>query len=73
VSHTEQRSEKLADRWLRSVFSDTSSGQTTKIWGEFDRTGFTAAEASLTRYGRAFFSKRKVLQIKEQEITLVFF
>ncbi|KAJ7812565.1 hypothetical protein B0H14DRAFT_3478733 [Mycena olivaceomarginata] len=40
---------------LRSVFSDTSSGQTSKVWGEFDRAGFTAAEVSLTRYGRAFF------------------
>ncbi|KAJ7922764.1 hypothetical protein B0H13DRAFT_1865601 [Mycena leptocephala] len=42
---------------LRSVFSDTSVGQTTKMWGEFDRAAFTAAEVSLTRYGRAFFTK----------------
>ncbi|KAJ7248271.1 hypothetical protein B0H12DRAFT_1072714 [Mycena haematopus] len=42
---------------LRSVFSDTSGGQTAKIWGEFDRAAFTAAEVSLTRYGRAFFTK----------------
>ncbi|KAJ7181655.1 hypothetical protein C8R43DRAFT_941468 [Mycena crocata] len=41
---------------LRSIFSDTASGRTNKIWGEFDRTAFTEAEASLTRYGRAFFS-----------------
>ncbi|KAJ7186596.1 hypothetical protein C8R46DRAFT_1206600 [Mycena filopes] len=42
---------------LRSIFSDTSAGQTSKMWGEFDRTGFTAAEASITRYGRSFFTK----------------
>ncbi|KAJ7073547.1 hypothetical protein B0H15DRAFT_957080 [Mycena belliarum] len=42
---------------LRSVFSDTARGQTTKMWGEFDRPGFTAAEASITRYGRAFFTR----------------
>ncbi|KAJ7496058.1 hypothetical protein B0H11DRAFT_1910322 [Mycena galericulata] len=39
---------------LRSVFSDTSGGATSKIWGQFDRAGFTAAEASLTRYGHLF-------------------
>ncbi|KAF8200625.1 hypothetical protein K438DRAFT_1758827 [Mycena galopus ATCC 62051] len=42
---------------LRSVFSDTSGGQTSKIWGEFDWAAFTAAEVSLTRYERAFFTK----------------
>ncbi|KAJ7096448.1 hypothetical protein C8R44DRAFT_748894 [Mycena epipterygia] len=28
-----------------------------KIWGQFDHAGFTAAEASLTRYSCTFFSK----------------
>ncbi|KAJ7439841.1 hypothetical protein FB451DRAFT_1191917 [Mycena latifolia] len=41
---------------LRTILSDTSEGQTSKMWGKFDRAGFTAAEASLTRYGRAFFT-----------------
>jgi hypothetical protein len=43
------------------VFSDTSQGQTSKIWGEFDNAAFTAAEVSLTRYGRAFFSTLQTL------------
>ncbi|KAJ7211680.1 hypothetical protein GGX14DRAFT_564910 [Mycena pura] len=43
---------------VRSVFSDTSTGKTSKMWPEFDRSGFTAAEASLSRYGRALFSKQ---------------
>ncbi|KAJ7173831.1 hypothetical protein C8R46DRAFT_1215745 [Mycena filopes] len=42
---------------LRSIFSDTRGGQTSKMWGEFDRSEFTAAEASITRYGRAFFAR----------------
>ncbi|KAJ7180065.1 hypothetical protein C8R43DRAFT_1117413 [Mycena crocata] len=41
---------------LRSIFSDTTSGHTNRIWGEFDRTAFTEAEKSLTRYGKPFFS-----------------
>ncbi|KAJ7433755.1 hypothetical protein B0H11DRAFT_2259129 [Mycena galericulata] len=44
---------------LRTVFSETSGGATSKIWGEFDRAGFTEAEKSLTRYGRAFFTKEE--------------
>ncbi|KAJ7794669.1 hypothetical protein B0H13DRAFT_2393319 [Mycena leptocephala] len=42
---------------LRSVFSDTSKRATTKTWPKFDRKGFTAMEASVTRYGRALFTK----------------
>ncbi|KAJ6514721.1 hypothetical protein DFH09DRAFT_1332850 [Mycena vulgaris] len=42
---------------LPSVFSDTSQGGTTKMWGQFDRTGFMAAETSLTRYGQVFFTR----------------
>ncbi|KAJ7181399.1 hypothetical protein C8R43DRAFT_941243 [Mycena crocata] len=44
---------------LRSVFSDTTPGQISKVWGQFERDAFTAAEASLTRYGRRFFSKEE--------------
>ncbi|KAJ7078701.1 hypothetical protein B0H15DRAFT_804724 [Mycena belliarum] len=44
---------------LRSVFSDTAEGQISKMWGEFDRNAFTAAEASMTRYGRAFFTREE--------------
>ncbi|KAJ7198725.1 hypothetical protein GGX14DRAFT_401743 [Mycena pura] len=43
---------------VRSIFSDTSTGEISKMWPEFDRSGFTAAEASLARYGRALFSKQ---------------
>ncbi|KAF7372681.1 hypothetical protein MVEN_00131400 [Mycena venus] len=42
---------------LRSVFSDTSAGATAKIWPQFDHAGFSAAEASIVRWGRAFFTK----------------
>ncbi|KAF7375582.1 hypothetical protein MSAN_00446600 [Mycena sanguinolenta] len=42
---------------LRSVFSDTASGATSKTWPQFDHAGFTAMEKSITRYGRAFFTK----------------
>ncbi|KAJ7795990.1 hypothetical protein B0H14DRAFT_2620397 [Mycena olivaceomarginata] len=42
---------------LCSVFSDTSHGQMSKIWGEFDNTAFTAAKVSLTHYRRAFFTR----------------
>ncbi|KAJ7225297.1 hypothetical protein GGX14DRAFT_386214 [Mycena pura] len=40
---------------VRSIFSDTSMGEISKMWPEFDHSGFTAAEASLSRYGRALF------------------
>ncbi|KAK6977464.1 hypothetical protein R3P38DRAFT_2581825 [Favolaschia claudopus] len=42
---------------LRTIFSDTSSCQTSKTWAEFDHSGFSAMEKSITRYGRALFSK----------------
>ncbi|KAJ6479768.1 hypothetical protein C8R45DRAFT_1101212 [Mycena sanguinolenta] len=42
---------------LRSVFSDTSNGATKRTWPEFDHKGFSAMEESITRYGRAFFTK----------------
>ncbi|KAJ6461988.1 hypothetical protein C8R47DRAFT_1225622 [Mycena vitilis] len=41
---------------LRSVFSDTSAGATTRTWPQYDRRGFTAMEESITRFGRAFFT-----------------
>ncbi|KAK7048773.1 hypothetical protein R3P38DRAFT_3175027 [Favolaschia claudopus] len=42
---------------LRTVFSDTSNLQTSRTWAQFDHKGFTAMENSITRYGRAAFSK----------------
>ncbi|KAJ7715477.1 hypothetical protein B0H16DRAFT_1741919 [Mycena metata] len=42
---------------LRTVFSDTSFGQTSKTWSQYDHRGFTAMEESITRYGNAFFTK----------------
>ncbi|KAF8194442.1 hypothetical protein K438DRAFT_1969057 [Mycena galopus ATCC 62051] len=42
---------------LRSMFSDTALGATAKTWPQFDHAGFTAMEKSITRYGRAFFTK----------------
>ncbi|KAJ7149511.1 hypothetical protein C8R43DRAFT_1128504 [Mycena crocata] len=42
---------------LRTVFSDTANGATTKTWAEFDRREFSAMEKSITRYGRAFYTK----------------
>ncbi|KAJ7756676.1 hypothetical protein B0H16DRAFT_1721741 [Mycena metata] len=42
---------------LRSVFSDTAGGLTSKTWAQLDHTGFTAMEKSITRYGCGFFSK----------------
>ncbi|KAJ7895927.1 hypothetical protein B0H14DRAFT_3425876 [Mycena olivaceomarginata] len=42
---------------LRTVFSDTVDGQTSKTWAEFDHSGFSAMEASITRYGCSYFSK----------------
>ncbi|KAJ7078590.1 hypothetical protein B0H15DRAFT_954490 [Mycena belliarum] len=42
---------------LRTVFSDTAGGATTKTWPEYDHKGFTAMEKSVTKYGRAFFTK----------------
>ncbi|KAF8215190.1 hypothetical protein K438DRAFT_1955171 [Mycena galopus ATCC 62051] len=42
---------------LRSVFSDTAAGATSRTWPQFDHPGFTAMEKSITRYGRAFFTK----------------
>ncbi|KAK7029762.1 hypothetical protein R3P38DRAFT_2775191 [Favolaschia claudopus] len=40
-----------------SVFSDTSNLQTARTWAQFDHKGFSAMENSITRYGRAAFSK----------------
>ncbi|KAJ7734864.1 hypothetical protein B0H16DRAFT_1467413 [Mycena metata] len=42
---------------LRTVFSDTAEGAISKTWPAFDHQGFTAMEASITRYGNAFFTK----------------
>ncbi|KAF8190278.1 hypothetical protein K438DRAFT_1971149 [Mycena galopus ATCC 62051] len=42
---------------LRSVFSDTAAGATSRTWPQFDHPGFTAMEKSITCYGRAFFTK----------------
>ncbi|KAF8192866.1 hypothetical protein K438DRAFT_1969980 [Mycena galopus ATCC 62051] len=42
---------------LRTVFSDTSQLQTSRTWAAIDHAGFTAMEASITRYGRAAFSR----------------
>ncbi|KAJ6459370.1 hypothetical protein C8R47DRAFT_1226660 [Mycena vitilis] len=41
---------------LRTVFSDTANAATSKTWAQFDHKGFTAMEASITRYGRAAFT-----------------
>ncbi|KAJ7716492.1 hypothetical protein B0H14DRAFT_3522255 [Mycena olivaceomarginata] len=42
---------------LRTVFSDTSCQETSRTWAQFDNKGFTAMENSITRYGRAAFSR----------------
>ncbi|KAJ7500472.1 hypothetical protein B0H11DRAFT_2225467 [Mycena galericulata] len=42
---------------LRTVFSDTSNTATPRTWAQFDNKGFTAMEASITRYGRAAFTR----------------
>ncbi|KAJ7432046.1 hypothetical protein B0H11DRAFT_2261110 [Mycena galericulata] len=42
---------------LRTVFSDTSNSATPRTWAQFDHKGFSAMEASITRYGRAAFTK----------------
>ncbi|KAJ7741253.1 hypothetical protein B0H16DRAFT_1693984 [Mycena metata] len=46
----------LADALAESVFSDTAEGAISKMWAQFDHLGFTATEASITRYGNAFFT-----------------
>ncbi|KAJ7761165.1 hypothetical protein DFH07DRAFT_957243 [Mycena maculata] len=42
---------------LRTIFSDTSNAATPRTWAQFDPKGFTAMEASITRYGCASYTK----------------
>ncbi|KAJ7438844.1 hypothetical protein B0H11DRAFT_2254349 [Mycena galericulata] len=42
---------------LRTVFSDTTDRATPRTWSQFDNKGFTAMETSITRYGRAAYTK----------------
>ncbi|KAJ7178452.1 hypothetical protein C8R43DRAFT_1117840 [Mycena crocata] len=47
---------------LTSVFSDTTGCRTSKTWPKFDHVGFTAMEASVTRFGRALYSRADCAQ-----------
>ncbi|KAJ6477687.1 hypothetical protein C8R45DRAFT_934345 [Mycena sanguinolenta] len=47
---------------LRTVFSDTSNLETSRTWAQFDHKGFTAMESSITRYGRAAFSRAACME-----------
>ncbi|KAJ7230899.1 hypothetical protein B0H12DRAFT_1077305 [Mycena haematopus] len=60
ISMADALSERLGchvDLKKGSIFSDTSNQETSRTWAQFDHKGFTAMEQSITRYGRAAFSK----------------